>query len=402
MSRSIKVDYYDSFHCLGGECRYTCCQGWRIDFTKQEYLRYKNSATTPKLRHMAKGAFKRLKPPFNDIYAHIVFREEDGLCPFLDEEGWCAMQREHGAKALPRVCTEFPRKIFTPIANGENDLFFALSSGCEAVVWELYNRTEPLGFVMDKNEYTGAANDLKNCGAGAERYLEILELSVDILQSELYTLPQRMVVLGFVMGKLSDAAEGGHDLEPTIRSLAGAVQDPELFKPLFVRGTPEISVKYAAMQLETTGARTGKPYEYVKLALDALGIERSREGDRVDITIDPEQYAKMARLRDKRLAERPLFVENMMVNMYLYDHMPFAEGCSIWDRYVNFVMNYNMLMVYLAGVAELEEMDFIEAVTSFFRRRAHASQPMAMLHETLEVYGGGELANIALMLAQEE
>lgn len=91
----IAPDYYQSFRCIAGDCRHTCCRGWEVDIDEESLARF------------------RALP---DIAAHISqegtphFRLLEGeRCPFLNEQNLCRMILEHGEESLCQICRDHPR-----------------------------------------------------------------------------------------------------------------------------------------------------------------------------------------------------------------------------------------------------------------------------------------------------
>ena len=39
----FKPEYYDNFSCKSSSCRQTCCAGWAITLSKEEYRKIQNS-----------------------------------------------------------------------------------------------------------------------------------------------------------------------------------------------------------------------------------------------------------------------------------------------------------------------------------------------------------------------
>lgn len=95
LMKIIAPDYYNSFQCIAGACRHTCCEGWEVDIDEESLERFRTC---------------------EDIAAHIDeedtphFRLTDGeRCPFLNEDGLCNMILQHGEDMLCQICTDHPR-----------------------------------------------------------------------------------------------------------------------------------------------------------------------------------------------------------------------------------------------------------------------------------------------------
>ena len=57
----LRPAYYDKFCCLGADCCFTCCKGWRIAFNKKDYLSLKRQNGSPELNRNMKQTLCRLK-----------------------------------------------------------------------------------------------------------------------------------------------------------------------------------------------------------------------------------------------------------------------------------------------------------------------------------------------------
>ena len=117
IDKRLMPDYYPQFHCLMGECKISCCQGWNIDFSRRDYLDIKTAARGTPLEGRAEPAMSRRRREDGegeDKYARFRM-DKAGRCPFLNEGGLCSLQLSCGEGALPEVCRAFPRtRAYTP------------------------------------------------------------------------------------------------------------------------------------------------------------------------------------------------------------------------------------------------------------------------------------------------
>ena len=110
--------YYKDFHCIMGACQDDCCDvGWRIEFSKKDYLTIKRAVQSEALKDMVAQGMSRLRErAHDDLFAEFHVSEE-GRCAFHTKEGMCALQLECGESVLPWVCRSFPRQnLYTPAA----------------------------------------------------------------------------------------------------------------------------------------------------------------------------------------------------------------------------------------------------------------------------------------------
>lgn len=112
--------YYKKFQCIAGACRHSCCIGWEVDIDEDTASYYKS----------VKGALgeRMEKYMMQDETAYFAL-EENGWCPFLNQQKLCDICIELGEEALSEVCTEYPR--FTMEYGNVREKILSLS--CEEV-----------------------------------------------------------------------------------------------------------------------------------------------------------------------------------------------------------------------------------------------------------------------------
>lgn len=105
--------YMQAFQCLGGECEDTCCQHWDIRFDRAHYEKLREAV---KLDPQQQNLFERYivlvdaEQASERNFAHIKLNDE-GFCPFLDDEYLCQLHRCFGITPLSNVCAFFPRVL---------------------------------------------------------------------------------------------------------------------------------------------------------------------------------------------------------------------------------------------------------------------------------------------------
>lgn len=121
-------NYYKDFQCKGGECRRSCCGGWPISVSMEEYFRLLGMDCSQALRRRLDCAFLLEEDADPEHYAKI-HPNYLGECPMHREDGLCALQCEGGEGVLPDVCRLFPRAAYV---FGESRC--VCSSACEHTV----------------------------------------------------------------------------------------------------------------------------------------------------------------------------------------------------------------------------------------------------------------------------
>ena len=142
MSRTWFVpDYYPGFVCKCGSCRNSCCRGWPVIITGEEYTRLQNADCSPEFRKKLEAAMNLDGDPRRGGTAHVV-HDRSGRCPLMGEDGLCTLQLELGEAILPDVCRLYPRNTREVCGNAE----CAFAASCERVAELLLDRKEVLGF----------------------------------------------------------------------------------------------------------------------------------------------------------------------------------------------------------------------------------------------------------------
>lgn len=98
----LSLDWLKQFHCAGGSCPLTCCEGWKILITEKEIEMYK------KMSHPLKTEILSAVDENNKCMNMI-----DDKCSLLTEDGWCRIVQQCGEKYLSFTCATFPRAIHT-------------------------------------------------------------------------------------------------------------------------------------------------------------------------------------------------------------------------------------------------------------------------------------------------
>lgn len=138
----LAPEYYGDFHCKGGNCRYSCCQGWRITLSRTEYYRLIGMECSKELHAKIECALHVVEDPTPERYA-MISPNWLGDCPMHDEGGLCMLHKECGEEALPDVCRLYPRSLRESCHMHS----CVCSSSCEAVVEMLMEKEAPLRFV---------------------------------------------------------------------------------------------------------------------------------------------------------------------------------------------------------------------------------------------------------------
>lgn len=139
--------YFKDFKCKADKCRHTCCNGWKIPISLDEYNRLVGMDCSKDLHDKLEVAFEDPKDKSPEKYKYISYNWL-GECP-LQENGLCMIHAKLGEEKLPNICRLYPRSYKTI-----NDSYVAVcSSSCEGVVERLYE--------LDQLTFTEIKMDIK-------------------------------------------------------------------------------------------------------------------------------------------------------------------------------------------------------------------------------------------------
>ena len=333
INKDLRPAYYDDFHCLAADCRFSCCKAWRISFDKKDYLSLKRQKGTEDLNNRLEHGLRRIrKGPLAETY-YGEFDMSGGDCPLLREDGLCILQIEKDHAALPLVCRAFPRaRSYLP-----EYLERSLSPACEGVLELLWNLPDGVEFRSDPLP----KKERGTLTVSGERPLvpffqPIREWCIDILQDRRLPLPQRILLIGFALREL---AEGEMDIPawltraralPEAEELPGLPQEENALAMFLTSNLRTLNL------LETTGA----DYAGIQSGVPrALGV--TLRMDALQVTIPTAPYRAARQRYEEKFKDREYFMENLMVSLFFQLNLPnLKSGEELWKSYVNFCNLY--------------------------------------------------------------
>lgn len=334
--------YYKDFHCLMGACQDTCCVGWKIEFNKKDYLAIKRAAEDSgdaPLQELCARSVKRLREREHDgMYAEFPMNEED-RCGFLREDGLCALQLGCGEKTLPDVCKVFPRLVRHTMAAKE----LSLTPACEGVLGLLWDLPEGIDFIEEPAERKDCKlYEPSNPVAG--RFADIRSLCIDILQERSLKLPDRLLLLGFVLQHLREADWEAEDtVDRWLAQSERLLHDPAVAEQLaqlprnrkmFLSNGHRVMT--GAMLDQSSSAEVAQ-----ELWSSILTVVPS-EGNN-HITFNEERYQELEGELKELLGHSEYFFENLMVSVAFELGVPgLGSPEKMWQSYVNLCNLYSI------------------------------------------------------------
>ncbi len=195
-----KVDYYDAFACVAGQCPDTCCAGWQIVIDDESMEKYER----------LQGEFGQRMAASLD-YEEQSFRQCAGRCIFLNKENLCDLILEKGEDYLCKTCAGYPRHV----EEFEDVREYSLSLSCPIVAKQLLSRKEPVRFLSTEDEAQDPlADEFEDFDCALFSILEeSRELLLGLLQDRSLPIKHRMILSLYAASKLQYLLDEGREFE---------------------------------------------------------------------------------------------------------------------------------------------------------------------------------------------
>lgn len=104
MKMIITPEYIKNFSCIADKCEDHCCHSWDISIDKSTY-----QFMTQKSELKNKAAKVILRTKGESPYYAKIELDNNGVCPFRENNGLCEVHKVHGHKRLSNTCQSYPR-----------------------------------------------------------------------------------------------------------------------------------------------------------------------------------------------------------------------------------------------------------------------------------------------------
>lgn len=203
--RQVKPEYYDKFQCIADKCSISCCQEWKIavdDMTNEKW-RETLPPDTVKKGKKSLAAYTARKDG-----ERVIRLNEEGKCPFLDEQKLCKLVRGYGDQMLSKTCQTFPREIHKYETRTE----YALLTCCPEVVDYLYQMPKFGVFQEKGKEQERDMEQGKDVEVPAEEkkeelLFEIRDFLCELAQQEENTAEKNLLMIFYILKDMAEKTE---------------------------------------------------------------------------------------------------------------------------------------------------------------------------------------------------
>lgn len=366
--KTVKFDYLDEFQCAGAECGDSCCRHWAITLTKKEYSDYLDTECSPDLKSVINSAFFPVRSG-NELCYAAVRLGENGDCPFLDGDKLCMLQKELGESALCHTCRVFPRLFYKV---GDEAYVGLCSLNCCRTAELLISHPE--GLVISESEYDGGSeySEYFNGGIysgestpssweGLPYYRSIRGAQLSILQNRSFTLPERMLLLGYYSMKADKYVKRApENLAPfselmtdneLCRTIADSLKTSQSEESAADKTVAVISKMYdRSIQINKI---SGFAREQLEIVTGRIGLQKKELVDekgkkRVATGYSRESYLELLSRYRELEASRPYIIENVLVNIVFSQ----ALHKGLWAEFFSLAVFYSCLKICVPSFLE--------------------------------------------------
>lgn len=396
IDKDLRPAYYDDFHCLAEGCELSCCKGWKIMFSKKDYLSLKRQRGSDALNTRMDGGLRRVKGKMQNESSYGEFDMDSGVCPLLQEDGLCLLQIEKGHGALPRVCRSYPRNRLLTAGYLER----SLSPSCEGVLKLLWDHPEGIEFRSDplaKDQQIWMT--LPDDNPLPMFFPVVREWCIDLLQDRRFTLPQRIFLMG--MG-LKWLAEGETDINRWIERAAVLPESVDAAS-ILPHGDKELAMYLSECIHTITHIYTSNPF-FVQIKMNVLASTNAKVNlNEKNFSIPLTPYCEARERFESTWGKYEYFMENLLVSAFFYLTLPILTSKEVlWKSYVNFC-NLYALYRFLAVMscregAPGDRAELFRLVVFASRSLLHNRGMQAELRDELFKTGSATLAHMAILL----
>ncbi len=121
MKPMIEPDFYSDFHCIGGQCSFTCCKEWKITVdpeTKKRWRKHSVPETVLESGRVPEHACVHASKRTVELSQFVTKKDGTDIiellpnmrCPFLEDTELCRLVMDYGEECLSKTCHVFPRE----------------------------------------------------------------------------------------------------------------------------------------------------------------------------------------------------------------------------------------------------------------------------------------------------
>lgn len=378
----LTPQYMKQFQCIGTKCEDNCCYGWKVSIDENTYKKYRKVSESTLKPLLDKNVTRNRSNPSSEDYAKIKM-DENGCCPFLEEDKLCSIHKKLGGEYLSKVCTIYPR--VTNIINGVYEKSVTLSCPeaarlvlLNADIMEFDEIEEP-----EETQYNILCkidtDSIQNANNVKKYFWPLRIFSISLLQNRNYSLTDRLIILGLFMKKAQEYLDANrvHEIPLLIEEYNIIIENKNLKEslnniPTNLTIQMELMKEFNDQRFSAAISSNSQPYincvaEFLKGIMYTDDAKVEEIGERYK-----EAYLNYY---EPFMKEHEYILENFLVNYVFKKIFPINSKKEVFDDYMKLVIHYSLIKMLIIGMAaynkKLYEALIVRLVYSFSRAMEH-------------------------------
>jgi hypothetical protein len=340
---SIIPDYYREFACKGAKCRNTCCSGWAVTISRQQYFDLVGIGCHKKLRAQLDRTFRLIDYPSIERYAEIM-HDHQGRCPLHRADGYCMLHKDLGETALPSVCRSYPRGLHTDYA-----LESSCSNSCEQTLELLIGNDDLVKFTTQDLSVDPPVTSQIVSQEDMSFYMQVRNGIFTILADRKYPLPSRILGVGKYLLALD--LDRNADLASIDLGLLGHQSSIPQAIELMIRISSNLKELYPRLAIYCD--------EFANYYQD---------DDR------PKRYEAALNHFNQILSNQEIMFEKILINHLFFSQFPFQDRSRRFGDHFRSLCGTYLFIRHLSITSMLNHQnvdDFIDIMANMFRIISH-------------------------------
>lgn len=397
--------YMEHFQCIGAECEDTCCALWNVSIDKNSYDKYMNVNERKWRDHFKANVKKTTKNASNSNYASMTLSDETGGCNMLSG-GMCSIQAKWGEDYLSPTCATYPRKI----NEVDNIQEISATPSCPEVARLMLFEPNGIEFVYGtpiRKPNTHVNRKVEASTGELSSYLwDIRIAAIEILQNREFTLPHRLLLLGWLCDQIHEATKNGD---------FSVVKD-EIEKFKYEMATNAELRDFNVFPVNEEFQLTFLNKLILKRVEKKIWISRYKEcledyinsfdGENEDIASVVSHYSKAYKeYYLPYMNEHEYILENYLVNTIYHSLFPIAGRQSIFEQYMMLTINFALIKMHLIGIAKykggLTDEIVVKLIQSYSKNYEHNNEFVTEVRQELKEKKYDTIGHLSLLIKND-
>lgn len=356
MKKVLQPTYMKKFKCIGGACEDSCCIGWRVNLDKKTFQLYKNNKDE-ELKPIFDKKVTRNHSNGNELNYGKIKMENNGRCPFLNDQNLCRIYINIGESYLSNTCTFYPR-VLNKIDGGYER---SAGTSCPEIARIALLNPDGIQFEQVEESSSDMGVVFKTFETEGHLYMnkpqryfwDIRMFSLSLLQNRSYGLGERLTILGIVYKKIDHYYRNSKmkELPKLLESMTYLIETGEFKEQLKdIPENPQIQLRLAKEMTDEKVLQGVMSQRYMECLNATLWGISFINGEPLETVM--YRYAENKKtVLTPYLEEKEYILENYLVNTYFSEMMPFGKYKSMWDSYMFLCVLYGMVKLHLIGMS---------------------------------------------------